>query len=164
MFEQKTAKNFFTELIENYSSVEFLKNGKYLAARDYLTVKVWDLANTKKPLLNIGLQETLKTKLCEVFENDCIFDKFKLSASNDGNTLLTGNYNNCFHLIDTLDGANTQYELNYKKSTVARTILADKPPALPKMDYMRKVNACDFNKKKNTLAVASLNCFFIYSM
>ena len=56
MFEQKTAKNFFTELVQNYSSVEFLKNGKYLAARDYLTVKVWDLANTKKPILNIGLQ------------------------------------------------------------------------------------------------------------
>ncbi len=67
-------------------------------------------------------------------------------------------------MIDTLDGTNTQYELNYKKSTVARNILADKPPALPKMDYVRKVNACDFNKKKNSLAVASLNCFFIYSM
>lgn len=67
-------------------------------------------------------------------------------------------------MIDTLDGTNTQYELNYKKSTVARNILADKPPALPKMDYVRKVNVCDFNKKKNSLAVASLNCFFIYSM
>ena len=63
-FEQKAAKNFFTELIENYSSVEFLKNGKYVAARDYLTVKVWDLANTKKPLMNVSLQETMKTKLC----------------------------------------------------------------------------------------------------
>jgi serine/threonine-protein phosphatase 2A regulatory subunit B len=151
-------------LIENYSSVEFLKNGKYIAARDYLSVKVWDLANTKKPLMNVSLQETMKTKLCEVFENDCIFDKFKLTSSNDGNTLLTGTYNNCFHVIDTVDGSNTQFELNYKKTTLARNIIPEKPPALTKMDYIRKTNACDFNKKKNSLAVASLNCFFIYSM
>jgi hypothetical protein len=44
-----------------------------------------------------------------MFENDSIFDKFSLAASKDSNTLLTGNYNNCFHLIDTLDGSNTQY-------------------------------------------------------
>jgi serine/threonine-protein phosphatase 2A regulatory subunit B len=98
-----------------------------------------------------------------MFENDSIFDKFSLSASKDSNTLLTGNYNNCFHLIDTADGSNTQYELNYKKNTISRA-MTSKQPAIVKMDYNRKIMTGDFNKTKNKVAVASQNCFFIYSM
>jgi hypothetical protein len=77
--------------------------------------------------------------------------------------MLTGNYNNSFHLIDVADGANTQYELNYKKTTVSKPILPNKSTPIQKMDYIRKTVANDFNPKKNMLAVASLNCFFIYS-
>jgi len=98
-----------------------------------------------------------------MFENDCIFDKFAVSASPDGNTFFTGNYNNAFHLIDA-DGTNTQYELNFKKSTMAKPMVPGKGAAISKMDYTRKVLAGDFNSKRNMVAVAALNCFFIYSM
>ena len=98
-----------------------------------------------------------------MFANDSIFDKFRMAASTDSNTLLTGNYNNCFHLIDTVDGSNTQYELNYKKNTISRA-MTSKQPAITKMDYKNKIMAGDFNKTKNKVAVASQNCFFIYSM
>lgn len=96
-------------------------------------------------------------------ENECIFDKFSLASSPDSNTMVTGNYNNCFHLIDA-DGTNTQYELNYKKATVCKPIVAGKGTPLSKMDYERKTTAVDFHPKKNMVAVGSLNCFFIYSM
>lgn len=81
----------------------------------------------------------------------------------DSNTILTGNYNNSFHLID-VDGNNTQYELNFKKTTISRLISPGKGAPISKMDYTRKVIAGDFNSKKNVLAVASLNCFHVYSM
>jgi serine/threonine-protein phosphatase 2A regulatory subunit B len=61
-----------------------------------------------------------------MFENESIFDKFSISSSGDGNQILTGNYNNNFHVIDLLDGSNTQYELNYKKQTVAKQMLPGK--------------------------------------
>lgn len=99
-----------------------------------------------------------------MFENDCIFDKFSISSSMDSSTILTGNYNNCFHLVDVADGTNTQYELNYKKTTVSRQIIPGKVAPIQKMDYARKTTACDFNPKRNLVAVASLNCFYIYSM
>lgn len=86
-----------------------------------------------------------------------------MSASPDSNTIVTGNYNNCFHLIDT-DGANTQYELSYKKATVSKPIVTGKGSALSKIDYERKTVAVDFHPKRNMVAVGSLNCFFIYSM
>lgn len=100
-----------------------------------------------------------------MFENEAIFDKFALSCSSDSNTVMTGNYNNCFHMIDILDpNSHTQYELNYKKATLSKPVIPGKMPPLPKIDYLRKTNACDFNSKRNVAAVASLNCFFIYNM
>jgi hypothetical protein len=53
--------------------------------------------------------------------------------------------------------------LNYKKSTLAKT-MAGKPAPLGKIDYLKKTNALDFHPFKNTVAVASLNCFFLYGM
>lgn len=82
----------------------------------------------------------------------------------DGGTLLTGNYNNCFHLIDMIDGSNIQYELAYKKTTISRPIFSTKCPPIQKIDFLRKTLANDFNQRKNMLAVAALNCFYIYSM
>lgn len=156
-------KNFLTEMISCYSSGDFSRNTKYLITRDFLTVKIWDICNAKKPLSAIVIQEGMKGKLCEMFENDCIFDKFAISASLDSNTIFTGNYNNSFHLIDA-DGTNTQYELNFKKTTVSRAMTAGKGGAISKMDYTRKVLAGDFNPRKNMVAVAALNCFYVYSM
>jgi hypothetical protein len=38
-------------------------------SRDYLTVKIWDVANTKKPVNTVILHEGLKSKLSEMVEN-----------------------------------------------------------------------------------------------
>ena len=106
----------------------------------------------------------MKGKISEMFENEAIFDKFNLCSSPDGSTILTGNYNNTFHLLDVDPSAHTQYELNYKKTTVSKQVLPGKMPPLQKMDYARKTVACDFHPKRNVAAVASLNCFYIYGM
>jgi serine/threonine-protein phosphatase 2A regulatory subunit B len=55
-----------------------------VAARDYLSLKIWDICNANKPLMTVNLQDSLKSKLCDLFENDSIYDKFQLSASEDG--------------------------------------------------------------------------------
>ena len=54
--EKNPNKNFFTDLVSAYSSAQFLKQGKYIAARDYLNVKIWDVCNSNKPLLTIPVQ------------------------------------------------------------------------------------------------------------
>jgi serine/threonine-protein phosphatase 2A regulatory subunit B len=101
--------NFFTQMISSYSSLVFLNNNKQIAARDFLSVKVWDLAKTDKPIFSLPIQKAMKSKLCEIFENDSIFDKFNISSSKDSHTLLTGSYSNCFHAIDVNDSTNSQY-------------------------------------------------------
>lgn len=151
-------------MISSYSSLCFFNNNKYIASRDFLTVKVWDVCKTDKPIITVTLQEGIKSKLCEIFQNDCIFDKFNISISKDSNTLLTGNYNNSFHAINVNDSANMQYDINYKKQTICRPMLPGKQNPLGKMDYSRKTIALDFSPTTNMLAVASLNCFTTYAM
>lgn len=43
-------------------------------------------------------------------------------------------------------------------------MIPGKGAPISKMDYTRKVLAGDFNPRKNTLAVASLNSFYVYAM
>lgn len=60
----KEKTNFFTQMISSYSSLAFFNNNKYIASRDFLTVKVWDVSKTDKPLLSITIQDAIKSKLC----------------------------------------------------------------------------------------------------
>ena len=46
--------------------------------RDYLSVKVWDLHMESKPIETFTVHEYLRSKLCSLYENDCIFDKFEV--------------------------------------------------------------------------------------
>jgi serine/threonine-protein phosphatase 2A regulatory subunit B len=120
--EDPSKKNFFTEIVASISEACFAKNGRYVYSRDFLTVKVWDVNMNNKPVVTIPIFEPLKSKLCELYENECIFDKFSISSSWDSNYFLTGNFNNTFHLIDRNGEANTQFELNFNKKTVSKII------------------------------------------
>lgn len=46
------------------------------------------------------MTDYLERKLCEVYENEAIFDKFDLQISPDSQHILTGSYNSNAHLID----------------------------------------------------------------
>ena len=73
--EDPAQKSFFSEIISSISDIKFGGDGRYIIARDYLTLKIWDLHNNAKPLRTIRIHDYLRTKLCDLYENDCIFDK-----------------------------------------------------------------------------------------
>ncbi|KAM7394198.1 hypothetical protein PAMP_021011 [Pampus punctatissimus] len=70
-------RSFFSEIISSVSDVKFSHSGRYLLTRDYLTAKVWDLNMEKGPVETYQVHEYLRSKLCSLYENDCIFDKFE---------------------------------------------------------------------------------------
>ena len=41
-------------------------------------MKVWDLHMESKPIETFTVHEYLRSKLCSLYENDCIFDKFEV--------------------------------------------------------------------------------------
>lgn len=53
-----------------------------------------------KPLNVTTLYEPLKSKLCDFYENDCIFDKFDLSISGNSKYYMSGIFDNKFHICD----------------------------------------------------------------
>lgn len=156
-------KNFFTDIIISICDACFSSNGKYIFARDFCTVKVWDLANTSKPVANIPIYDPIKTKLCELYENECIFDKFSVGSGPDSNQILTGLYNNCFHVIDVKRDINTQMELNFNKKTVSKVIQKKCTDVLGNnYDYTRKVLRATYHPREHIVALATLNCLFFY--
>lgn len=88
--------NFFTEITSSISDVKFSNDGRYIVSRDYMTVKIWDLAMELKPIKTINVHEHLRDRLCDTYENDAIFDKFEVQFSGDNKSVMTGSYNNNF--------------------------------------------------------------------
>lgn len=79
--EDPTTKNFFSEIISSISDVKFSHSGRYMCTRDYLNIKIWDLHMENRPIETYSVHDYLRNKLCVLYENDCIFDKFECSWS-----------------------------------------------------------------------------------
>lgn len=103
--EDPSNRSFFSEITSSVSDVKFSHSGRYMLTRDYLTVKVWDLNMEARPIetyqvsrgreapawrgrgcqaplgsprpLSPQVHDYLRSKLCSLYENDCIFDKFE---------------------------------------------------------------------------------------
>lgn len=91
-----SSHNFFTEITSSISDVKFSHDGRYIVSRDYMTVKIWDLAMELKPVKTINVHEHLRDRLCDTYENDAIFDKFEVQFGPDNKSMMTGSYNNNF--------------------------------------------------------------------
>jgi serine/threonine-protein phosphatase 2A regulatory subunit B len=108
--EDPANRSFFSEIIASTSDLAFSHSGRYVLARDYMTVKLWDVNMEKRPLLTIPIHESLRSRLCELYENDCIFDKFQCAFSADDASILTGSYGNQFQVYSSKSGRGLCYE------------------------------------------------------
>lgn len=75
--EDPSARSFFSEIISSISDVKFSHDGRYILSRDYLSLKIWDINMESRPIKTIPIHDHLRGKLCDLYENDCIFDKFE---------------------------------------------------------------------------------------
>lgn len=111
VFEQEENpqdRSFFSEIIASVSDIAFSPCGRYILSRDYLTVKLWDLVNTGRgPVKSYPVHPFLSQRLCTLYENDCIFDKFEVCWSHDASNYMTGSYNNLFRVGNIDDNNNT---------------------------------------------------------
>jgi serine/threonine-protein phosphatase 2A regulatory subunit B len=75
--EDASSKSFFSEIICSISDLQFSRgSGRYLMARDFMSLKIWDVQMPSKPVETYSVHEYLRSKLCTLYENDCLFDKF----------------------------------------------------------------------------------------
>ncbi|XP_012943967.1 serine/threonine-protein phosphatase 2A 55 kDa regulatory subunit B alpha isoform [Aplysia californica] len=171
--EDPTTRSFFSEIISSISDVKFSHSGRYMITRDYLSVKVWDLNMENKPVETYQVHEYLRNKLCSLYENDCIFDKFECSWSGDDKHIMTGSYNNFFRMFDRDNRRDTTLEA-CREITKPRTVL--KPRKVCTGGKRKKdeisVDCLDFNKKilhtawhplENIVAIAATNNLYVFS-
>ena len=93
-----------------------------MISRDYLSVKVWDLHMETKPIETYTVHEYLRSKLCSLYENDCIFDKFECCWNGNDTAIMTGSYNNFFRMFDRSSRKEVTYEAS-KEIAKPKTIL-----------------------------------------
>eukprot|EP01103_Thecamoeba_quadrilineata_P003052 TRINITY_DN12883_c0_g1_i1.p1 TRINITY_DN12883_c0_g1~~TRINITY_DN12883_c0_g1_i1.p1 ORF type:complete len:432 (-),score=90.41 TRINITY_DN12883_c0_g1_i1:177-1472(-) len=167
--ENPANRSFFSEIISSVSDVKFSHDGRYILARDYLTLKVWDIKMEAKPVQTFRIHDHLRYKLCDLYENDCIFDKFECAFSSDGSRVMTGSYNNLFSIFDTdgkgstsIEATKTSPSNQKKKSGFGRSnSSSDLNP--DRLDYNKKILQMGWHPHDNLIAVAASNRMFIYT-
>lgn len=185
--EDPTNRSFFSEIIASVSDVKFSHNGRYLLTRDYLTAKVWDINMESGPVETYPVHDYLRSKLCTLYENDSIFDKFEVDWSGDDNHILTGSYNNFFRSFKRGVEASVAktYEAHIEKSHIrlpTRRVLAagaarvnkkrvlagtgetqaDDDVNADSLDFTKKILHTAWHPKQNIIALAATNRLYIF--
>ncbi|KFK35829.1 hypothetical protein AALP_AA4G042600 [Arabis alpina] len=177
-------KSFFTEIIASVSDIKFAKEGRYLLSRDYMTLKLWDINMDAGPVATFQVHEYLKPKLCDLYENDSIFDKFECCISGNGLRAATGSYSNLFRVFGVSPGSTETATLEASRNPMRRHVPIPSRPARALSSITRVVsrgsespgvdgnnNAHDFTTKllhlawhpnENSIACAAANSLYMY--
>jgi len=121
-------RSFFTEIIASISDIKFARGGRYILSRDYMTLKLWDVNMESAPVATFKVHEYLRPKLCDLYENDSIFDKFECCLSGDGMRVATGSYSNLFRVFGVTPGSAEESMLEASKTPNRRLMT---PPSKP---------------------------------
>lgn len=124
-FLDPNSHNFFTEITSSISDIKFSPNGRYIASRDYLTIKIWDINMNNKPIKTINIHDQLKERLSDTYENDAIFDKFEIEFSGDSKSLMTGSYNNNFMIYPNVINTNSDDKMIIQQQQPSNNIRND---------------------------------------
>ncbi|THH16956.1 hypothetical protein EW146_g3759 [Bondarzewia mesenterica] len=177
--EDPANRSFFSEIISSISDVKFSRDGRYILSRDYLNLKIWDVNMESRPVKTIPIHDHLRGKLCDLYENDCIFDKFECTWSGDDKHVLTGSYHNYLRIFDveTLNDVVLQADKSaFKAKKIGgplpgnklgqkngmRTGLKD-AMQLETLDFNKKILHASWHPRENTIAIAATNNLFLYS-
>lgn len=78
-----------------------------------------------RPIETYSVHDYLRNKLCVLYENDCIFDKFECSWSYNDECILSGSYNNFFKSFNRKSKQELMYECS-REQTKPRQVLRPK--------------------------------------
>ncbi|CAH0491766.1 unnamed protein product [Peronospora farinosa] len=171
--EDPEARSFFSEIIASISDIKFSPDGRYIIARDFLTLKVWDINMNSRPVQTINIHEHLRPRLGDLYESDCIFDKFECAISGDGNNFITGSYNSEFHIYDrygradisiTPRTARVSRRHSMPQRGLAQQIAAMPAPGNPDaLDFSKKILQTSWHPSLGEVAVSIRNSLFVYA-
>nr|XP_058910964.1 serine/threonine-protein phosphatase 2A 55 kDa regulatory subunit B delta isoform isoform X5 [Kogia breviceps] len=170
--EDPSSRSFFSEIISSVSDVKFSHSGRYMMTRDYLSVKVWDLNMESRPVETHQVHEYLRSKLCSLYENDCIFDKFECCWNGSDSAIMTGSYNNFFRMFDRTTWRDVTLEASRENSKPRASLKPRRVCAggkrkkdevsVDSLDFSKKILHTAWHPAENIIAVAATNNLYIF--
>lgn len=125
-----------------------------------------------KPLRTFPIHEHLRPKLCDLYEKDCIFDKFEACFNHDGKYVLSGSYQNCFHLLSTdgtqpemvLEASQAPHRRRQQQAARGGRAGGGTPGGLghDPIDFTRRILHTAFHPSQNLVAVGATSTLYIF--
>jgi len=172
--EDPADRSFFSEIISSISDIRFSYDGRYILSRDYLSLRIWDVNMPNRPVKTINVHEHLRSKLCDLYENDCIFDKFECMFNGDGSQILAGSYSNIINIYDVNGERDIQIPADknaFKSKNVGtvknrhatnRSGSRIDDSSLHSIDFNKKILHASWHPQESTVAIAATNNLFIF--
>eukprot|EP00798_Chlamydomonas_sp_ICE-L_P028256 gene28256-31361_t len=167
--ESQANKSFFSEIIASISNISFSNDGRYILSRDYMTLKLWDLNKENAPVATYNVHEQLRARLCDLYENDSIFDKFDCCMNGRGDAICTGSYNNLFRVFGSWNQTDTTMEASRDPMRKRLQAPSSKNAAGKRIneaeqgtDYASKLLHLAWHPEANVIAAAAANSLYMY--
>lgn len=87
---------YYEELVVSISSAEFCKAHESIVARDYFTVKYWDLRNPSSPYLIADIIEDQNLSMSDLYQTQAICAEFEVKDCLSSEYSITGGYGEVF--------------------------------------------------------------------
>ncbi|CAA0826670.1 Serine/threonine protein phosphatase 2A 55 kDa regulatory subunit B beta isoform [Striga hermonthica] len=115
--EDSQPKSFFTEIIASITDMKFANDGRHILSRDYMNLKLWDMNMDAGPVATFRVHDNLRPKLCDLYNNDAIFDKFECCLAKDRLSFATGSYSNHLRIFSYENGSNDGVTIEASRNT-----------------------------------------------
>lgn len=172
MDEDPATRSFFTDIVSSITSCKYTPDGQFIIARDYLTVKVWDVRSNAKPVAVVPVHDYLRLHLCDLYETECIFDRFTVDISPDGTQFVTGSYSHHFiiHNLKTQQTINVEAPKNARARPKTKSLKRQSQkrekrtdvPSVKDMDFYIKGLHCSWHPKLDSIAIACTKKLYVY--
>jgi hypothetical protein len=152
-----------------------LSNSYSFATRHFLSVNLWDIRKQSEPSTKFLVYEPVINKLSYLYQNNYLNDKFSLSVDGLGKYILTGGYNNMFHVIDINQRLNTQIVIDDFNEKLMNTNVIRKinskgscfykkdDPSLSNINFNKKILHQVFSPVENFSLMIVYNCIYSYA-
>ncbi len=165
-------ESFASDIVASISDIRSTQDGRYIASRDYMTVKLWDTHMSKTPIRTFGVHHHLKGKLKTLHNNGCVFDKFNVVFDGAGSHVLTGSYNNICYMYSLNTDSHSKVEIckqstrrkvRERKSIGSMSYRSDMEQRAPtRIDYDKKIEHVSWHPSDDTLAIGGQNKLYFY--
>lgn len=175
--EKMTGSNFVSQSILSVQDISSKLNDSYsFVTRNYFSLNFWDIRKQSCCSGKILLYEPNIKKLPYLFSNNYLRDKFSISTDKTGNYILTGGYNNMFHVVDIKERLNSQIVIDDTNEKLLNRNVIRKINSKGQCDYKdvyamekypynynNKIICHDFSQADNFIIVGVQNCIYTYS-